>query len=297
MTTPLPPAQPIQSGTTVQPGTSALPDTSVQPGTALQPGAELQPVLFVSHGAPTLALDPGAWGAALRNWAAGLQGVRAILVFSAHWESAGPVQVMAHPNPDTLHDFGGFPDALYQMQYPAPGDPVLAGRVVAMFRAAGLDAELDPRRPLDHGAWVPLMAALPGAGIPVVQVALPVPRTPQQLFDLGRILAPLRREGVAFIASGGIVHNLRLLDWSGNPAPDPWAVGFESWIAARLDPESRPALFDAARQAPAYAKAVPTSEHFDPLYFALGAAGGSAVRTIFDGWQLGSLSLRTWSWS
>lgn len=255
------------------------------------------PVLFVSHGAPTLALDGGAWGAALKTWADGLSGVRSILVLSAHWESSGPVQVMAHPQPDTLHDFGGFPDALYQMRYPSPGDPALAARVVDLIRGAGLEAELDPRRPLDHGAWVPLRAAFPEAAIPVIQVSLPMPRTPRQVWELGRLLGPLRGAGVLIVASGGIVHNLRLLDWSGSPAPEDWAVTFERWVADRLAQPDPSGLFEAAGRAPAYAKAVPTSEHFDPLYFALGAAGDGRIRSVYDGWQYGSLSLRTWAWN
>ena len=256
----------------------------------------VQPVLFVSHGAPTLALDGGAWEADLRAWAGTLRGGQAILVFSAHWESPGPIRVMAHAHPDTLHDFSGFPEPLFHMRYPSPGAPALAGRVVAMLRAGGLEAALDPDRPLDHGAWVPLRAAFPEAAIPVIQVSLPVPRTPREVFELGRVLSPLRREGVLFMGSGGIVHNLRLLDWSGHSAPDDWALGFEHWIEARLAPLDSPALFEAARLAPGYAKAVPTSEHFDPLYFALGAADGAPVRTVHEGWQMGSLSLRVWAW-
>lgn len=259
--------------------------------------SQVQPVLFVSHGAPTLALDGGAWAAALRGWAGGLSGVQAILVQSAHWESAGPAQVMAAAHPGTLHDFSGFPEPLFQMRYPSPGAPALAARVAAMLQAGGVAAELDPRRPLDHGAWVPLRAAFPDAALPVIQVSLPMPRTPQAVFELGRLLSPLRQEGVLFIGSGGIVHNLRLLHWNADPAPDPWAVGFERWIADRLTAREIPALFEAARQAPDYAKAVPTSEHFDPLFFSLGAAGGSTLRSVFDGWQLGSLSLRTWAWA
>jgi 4,5-DOPA dioxygenase extradiol len=255
----------------------------------------VQPVLFVSHGAPTLALDGGAWAAALRAWAGTLREVRAILVVSAHWESAGPVRVMAAKRPETLHDFGGFPEPLYQMQYPSPGDPALADQVVALLQAAGVAAGLDPDRPLDHGAWVPLRAAFPEPRIPVIQVSLPLPRTPRQLFELGRALSPLRREGVLFMASGGIVHNLRLLDWSGQLPPEDWALGFEAWVADRL--ADTPGLFEAAAHAPAYAKAVPTSEHFDPLFFALGAADGTPASTVYQGWQYGSLSLRTWAWA
>ena len=253
-----------------------------------------QPVLFVSHGAPTLALDGGAWGAALKQWADGLA-VRAVLVLSAHWESTGPIRVQAHAAPETLHDFGGFPEPLYRIRYPAPGHPALAIQVVGLIQAAGLAAQLDQERPFDHGAWVPLRAAFPDAQVPVIQVSLPVPRTPRMLFELGRALSPLRAEGVLLVASGGIVHNLGLLDWAGTGAPEPWASGFETWVEEGLaEAESR--LFQAAAQAPAFERAVPTPEHFDPLLFALGAAGGSKVRTLFQGWQLGNLSLRTWVW-
>jgi 4,5-DOPA dioxygenase extradiol len=258
--------------------------------------SQVQPVLFVSHGAPTLALDGGAWAAALQDWAGALRGVQAILVLSAHWESVGPIQVMAAELPETLHDFGGFPEALYQMRYPSPGAPALAARVAALLQAGGMEARLDPRRPLDHGAWVPLRAAFPEAELPVIQVSLPIPRTPGQVFELGRLLSPLRQEGVLFIGSGGIVHNLRLLDWSDHPAPDDWAMGFERWIADHLGAQDTPALFEASRQAPGYAKAVPTTEHFDPLFFSLGAAGGASPRSVYQGWQHGSLSLRTWTW-
>lgn len=255
-----------------------------------------QPVLFVSHGAPTLALDGGAWGEALAAWAGERQGIRSILVVSAHWEQAGPLQVMSSPNPETMHDFGGFPEPLYRLRYPAPGNAELAERVTGLLQGAGMEAALAPGRPLDHGAWVPLRAAFPEARVPVLQVSLPRPRTPRQIFDLGRALRPLREEGVLLMGSGGIVHNLRLLDWSQDGPAEAWAVAFEQWVTDRLRQGDAPGLFAAAQEAPSYPKAVPTSEHFDPLYFALGAAGDSPLRSVFDGWQLGNLSLRTWSW-
>jgi 4,5-DOPA dioxygenase extradiol len=255
-----------------------------------------QPVLFVSHGAPTLALDEGAWGAALKAWAGTLEGVRGILVLSAHWEQAGPVRLMAAPEPATMHDFGGFPEALYQIRYPAPGDPGLAERAAALLRAGGLAVELDSERPLDHGAWVPLRAAFPEARIPVIQVSLPAARTPRSVFELGRLLSPLRREGILLVASGGIVHNLRRLDWSGQAAPEPWAGGFERWVADQLASGETASLLDRASQAEGYPLAVPTPEHFDPIYFALGAGADAAVRSLHDGWSHGNLSLRTWVW-
>ena len=202
-----------------------------------------QPVLFVSHGAPTLALDGGDWAAALAGWSRTLEGVRALLVMSAHWETPGPVRVMTSPQPGTLHDFSGFPERLDHLQYPAPGDPALADRVLDLLREGGVEAQGDAQRPLDHGAWVPLRAAFPEARIPVVQVSLPASRTPSQVFHLGRLLRPLRQEGVLMAGSGGVVHNLRLLDWSGRRGPEDRALGFEAWMAGRVARKDLPALF------------------------------------------------------
>ena len=256
-----------------------------------------QPVLFVSHGAPTLALDPGGWGDALHAWAATLDGVEGILVLSAHWEEPGPVRLMSAAQPATMHDFGGFPEALYQMRYPAPGSPALAARAADLLRAGGVAVELDPERPLDHGAWVPLRAAFPDARIPVVQISLPAQRSPRSIHELGRLLSPLRQEGILLVASGGIVHNLRRLDWQGQAAPEPWAQAFEQWVAARIAAGDPGELLDGATRAPGYPQAVPTPEHFDPVYFALGAGGESPVRFLYDGWSHGNLSLRTWAWA
>ena len=255
------------------------------------------PVLFVSHGAPTLALDGGAWAERLGAWARGLGDVKAVVMVSAHWERPGPVGVMAAARPETLHDFSGFPEPLFQIQYPAPGDPELAARVAGLLTAGGVEAALDARRPLDHGAWVPLRAAFPEATVPVVQVSLPARRSPRSVFDLGRLLAPLRREGVLLVGSGGIVHNLGRLDWSGDPAPAAWAVDFEAWIAGRLEGVETDRLLDEAARQPGYVLAVPTSEHFDPLYFALGAAGPVPATALCRDWQYGSLSLATWVWA
>lgn len=257
----------------------------------------LQPTLFVSHGSPMLAAEPGLWGAALRGWAEGLRDVKAVVMLSAHWEASGPAGITSAEAPATLHDFGGFPDLLYTLQYPAPGAPALAERVRGLLAEAGLPARLDPERPLDHGAWVPLRSAFPEATVPVIQVSLPRPRTPRQVFELGRALRPLREEGVLLMGSGGIVHNLRLLDWAGDSEPEPWARAFETWVAERLERGEYDAVMADCAAAPHFEKAVPTSEHFDPLYIALGAADGSPASTVHQGWQLGSLSLRIWAWA
>ena len=152
------------------------------------------PSLFVAHGSPMLALDGEAWGPALRAAAASLPRPKAILVATAHWEAAGPFRLSSAERPGVMHDFGGFPEALYHLDYPAPGAPEVARQAQALLRAAGLDAELDEARPLDHGTWVPLMYLAPEADIPVVQLSLPRPRTPEQLLAQGRQGAARREQ-------------------------------------------------------------------------------------------------------
>lgn len=240
-----------------------------------------------------LALEGGAWGESVSALGQGLdqgrEAVRAILVCSAHWEAEGPFRLSSAEHPGLMHDFGGFPEALYGLDYPAPGSPALAAEAADLLREGGLQAMLDARRPLDHGAWVPLRYLVPDAGIPVVQISLPVPRTPEMLLAAGRALAPLRERGVLILGSGGIVHNLRRLDWAEASGPQPWAASFDGWVRARLDAREEAELLQW-RQAPGAAESVPTSEHLDPLFLALGAAGGPPT-PLFEGWQLGSLSL------
>lgn len=242
-----------------------------------------------------LALDGEAWGQAVSAAGQQLLSVRAILVCSAHWESAGPFRLTSAEQPGVMHDFGGFPEPLYTLDYPAPGSPELAAEAAALLKEAGLEAVLDPKRPLDHGAWVPLRYLMPQAKIPVVQLSLPVPRTPEMLLTAGRALAPLRKLGVLILGSGGIVHNLRRLDWGGTSGPEPWAAAFQQWMDERMAAGDEAALRDW-RQAPGARESVPTSEHLDPLFVTLGAAGGPP-ESLFEGWQLGSLSLASYSFT
>lgn len=240
-----------------------------------------------------LALEGGAWGEAVSALGRRLPSPRAILVCSAHWEAAGPFRLSSAEKPGVMHDFGGFPKALYGLDYPAPGSPALAAEAAARLKAAGIEAVLDGERPLDHGAWVPLRHLAPRAEIPVVQLSLPRPRTPAQLFAAGRALAPLREQGVLLIGSGGIVHNLSRLDWSsGSAEPQPWARAFDGWVREGLATGDSRALMDWP-SAPGAAASVPTTEHLDPLFVAMGAAEGPS-EPIFEGWQLGSLSLTSY---
>ena len=259
--------------------------------------ATVQPTAFVGHGSPLLALEDGPWHAAMKDWASRLTGVQAVVVVSAHWESSQAFLVSSSPRPGLLYDFSGFPEALYHLHYEAPGDSVLAARIVQMLQAAGLEAATDARRPLDHGAWVPLRALFPEAQLPVVQVSLPSPRTPQLLLKAGHALAPLRAEGVLILGSGGLVHNLRRLSFDGQPAPEAWATSFEDWMMSGIKEKNLDRLVQAVHQAPGYPLAVPTPEHLDPVYFSLGAAGEDSPSTIFDGWQHGNISLRALAWT
>lgn len=232
----------------------------------------LQPSLYISHGSPMTALQPGLTGERLSELAARLPRPRAIVMASAHWLSELP-RVGAHPQPPTIHDFSGFPEPLYQLRYPAPGAPQLAVQVRQLLADAGLPAQLDASRGLDHGAWVPLRFLFPDASIPVVPLSLQPHLGPAHQLALGRALAPLRAQGVLLVGSGSITHNLH--DWrhyqQGKEAP--YVRPFIGWVEERLAADDVQALLDYRRQAPHAERAHPTDEHLQPLHFAMGAAG------------------------
>jgi len=253
------------------------------------------PVLFVSHGSPMVALEEDDYTRALRAWPGGIPRPAAIVVVSAHWQAPRPVRVATTPAPETIHDFYGFPPELYALRYGPPGAPGLATEIVERLCAAGVPAGADPGRGLDHGAWVPLRFLYPDADVPVVGVSLAAPARPRDLVALGQALAPLRASGVLIFGSGGIVHNLGRLDRRGDAAPVAgWAQAFDDWVRERLDGGDVDALVAYERLAPHASLAVPTSEHFDPLLVALGAAAGDTrVEDVYAGFRYGSLSMRS----
>ncbi|MBL8649703.1 MAG: dioxygenase [Sphingopyxis sp.] len=237
------------------------------------------PSLFVSHGSPMMALEPSP----ARDFLAGLGAVlarpRAILMVSAHHDAAyqgGRATVTASLAPPTIHDFGAFPDELFAMRYPAPGDPALAVRIVALLGAHGLSVTADPDRGLDHGAWVPLSLAYPDADIPVVQLSIASNASPEWHFALGQALAHLRDEGVLIVGSGSITHNLRAL-FSARPpidAPAPaWVTDFTDWIADRMAASAIDDVLHAVERAPHGQENHPTMDHILPLFVAMGAGG------------------------
>ncbi|MFN3376357.1 MAG: dioxygenase [Burkholderiaceae bacterium] len=251
----------------------ALLDTPTNPAAASR-----LPTLFVSHGAPLFAVDAGESGPALTRWGAALRarhpGLKGVVLMSPHWMARGPA-VMTNPRPATWHDFGGFPPALYQLQYPAPGSPALAQRVQGLWQAAGVSAQADPERPLDHGAWVPLMHLFPQADVPVVQVALPAGARAADVLALGAALQPLRDEGVLVVGTGSMTHNLQELG-GAKDAPAPYVTAFSRWVEDAVARGDLAALLDYRCQAPHAARAHPTEDHFLPLFFVLGAAGAGA---------------------
>lgn len=205
------------------------------------------------------------------------------MVFSAHWEAAAPVRVTSGATPRTIHDFSGFPAALYELTYPAPGAPALAREIAGL-----IGGESDPRRGFDHGVWIPLRLAFPQADIPVIAVSLPRPRSPEGLVGMGKALRPLRERGMLLVGSGGTVHNFSEIRFESPDAPvDPWARDFEERLMKRVE------ALDA-KNVIADPRAAPTTEHFDPLYVVLGAAvPGDRVRTVYEGFRYGNLSMRT----
>jgi len=257
------------------------------------------PVLYLSHGAPPLA-DDATWTAELAGWSRDLPRPRSILVVSAHWEQA-PVSVSATSGEVPLvYDFWGFPQRYYEVTYAAPGAPGLARSVAGLLGGAGETLHQDPARGLDHGAYVPLVEMFPEADVPVLQLSMPT-LDPQRLFDLGRALAPLRDEGVLVVGSGFTTHNLRWFNPSDGPggAPPTASAEFDHWAAEAVGRGDVDAVLDFLATAPAAREAHPRTEHWAPLYVALGAAsegGGTTGTSVIDGFWYG-LSKRSWQFA
>lgn len=248
------------------------------------------PTLFLSHGSPMHALDAGAAGKAWAKLGRTLPRPRALLIASAHWETNLPM-LTGNPNPETIHDFFGFPEPLYRIRYAAPGEPEIAARALAALKDAGFTAAIDGCRGLDHGAWSPLLHMYPEAGVPVVQVSLQTALGPRHHLALGRALAPLAAEGVLVIGSGHMTHNLRDRRADGAP-PLAYAREFQTWTDAQIRARDLDALADYRSRGPHGARAHPTEEHFMPLFFALGAAEPDyRAARLYDDIESGALAM------
>ncbi len=252
------------------------------------------PVLFISHGSPLTVVTEDDYAAALRATGRGLGRPRAVVVVSAHGITRDPtVSVTASERPRLVYDFGGFPPELYRYEYPCPGSPEIAADVARRLGAAGLLARLDPAGGIDHGVWVPLARLFPGADVPVVQVSMPFPSPPERLLGIGRALEPLRDEEVVLVGSGGAVHNLRSLDWhSRSKEASPWAAEFNAWVRARVEEKDVAALVRFEADAPHARMAHPSTDHFQPIFFTLGAMrDADRPSTIVDEFQYQTLSM------
>jgi 4,5-DOPA dioxygenase extradiol len=251
------------------------------------------PAAFLGHGSPMNTLDDNRYTKAWRGLGAGMPRPRAILVISAHWY-VGATAVTAMPRPRTIHDFFGFPDELFAFQYPATGDPELAGEIVELVkpRFVGLDHDAWG---LDHGAWSVLAHVVPDASVPVLQLSINALQDDAYHLDLARRLAPLRDRGVLIVGSGNIVHHLRRLDMRRPDAGFDWAQRFDT--AAREIMTTRPGDIGALREHPDFAMAAPTDEHFVPLLYLAGLAdaAGEPARVLVDGYYAGAISMTSYT--
>lgn len=247
------------------------------------------PTLFVSHGAPTLVLDDGPAHQFLKDLGKTLEKPEAILMISAHWETAVPMMTGA-AKLKTIHDFRGFPKELYKIDYPASGSTHLVGQIRQLLHETGLEAEIDDDRGLDHGAWVPLSLMYPDADVPVVQLSLQSHLGPAYHFALGKALSPLRQQGVLIIGAGSLKHNLRALDPRISAIPPDWVKGFSDWVYTAVSQGRILDLIDYRQQAPDAARNHPSEEHFLPLFASLGAGGGKGNR-IHNSYTYGVLAM------
>src|SRR5688572_13027443 len=252
------------------------------------------PVLFLSHGSPMHALQPGAVRAVWEGIARELPRPKAILISSAHWETNIPA-VTGTAKPETIHDFYNFPKPLYEIEYPAPGAPDVALKAIQLLEKANLRAAMDPERGLDHGAWSPLLYMYPKADVPVVQIAVQTERGTRHHIEVGRALAPLAQEGVLIMGSGHLTHNLRD---RGSDGPAAYAKNFQDWVKQRIDAHALDELADYRRLSPDGARAHPTDEHFLPLFFSLGAAPANyRAERLYDGIEMGALAMDAYRFS
>ncbi|MGM0901070.1 MAG: DODA-type extradiol aromatic ring-opening family dioxygenase [Bacillota bacterium] len=254
------------------------------------------PSYFIAHGSPLLAIEENVYTKFLMQLGQEVPKPKAIVLFSAHWVS--PMQNVSEVEQySTIYDFGGFPDALYQIEYPAIGNKNVSEEITALFTKEGISFQTDTSRGLDHGAWVVLRMLYPNADIPVISMSVNPGISPEEQYKIGKSLSDLRKKDVMIIASGGTVHNLRALDWRDNGEVTPWALQFDEWLEKHLIAWDTDYLFNYSSLAPSAQLAVPTygSEHFIPIFYAMGAADDKQKATLLHrSYRYGSLSHSIW---
>lgn len=254
------------------------------------------PTLFVPHGAPTMALQPGNAGAAMLDTARRIDRPSAVLIISAHWDT--PVPTLAvDPRPATLHDYYGFPQPLYAIRYSASGAVSVAMDARVLLEEAGFEVALDPQRGLDHGAWIPLRLMYPDATVPVLALSLQSQLAPTHHYRLGQALAPLRDAGVLIVGSGNLTHNLgHFRQLHGSDVTPDYVPAFQHWVRDRLNAGDVDALLDYRHLAPGALQAHPTDEHLLPFFVALGAAGRAfETEAIYSGIEHNILAMDSYA--
>lgn len=245
--------------------------------------------IFVGHGSPMMAIQDTACTEFLLDYGKKVS-PKAIVIFTAHWETEVLTISSTDDVYDTIYDFGGFPKELFQIKYGAKGSKAIAGQLAERFQAKGIQVNLDAQRGLDHGSWVPLLRMFPTPVCPVIQVSVNPYLPPAEQYRVGEALRGLDQEDILIIGSGATVHNLRALNWEATE-PDAWAVAFDDWLVHNMQVQNLNALFNYAAEAPNARMAVPRPEHFIPLYIAMGS--GDPARTpqiIHRSYEVGSLS-------
>jgi 4,5-DOPA dioxygenase extradiol len=256
------------------------------------------PSYFIAHGAPLLAIENNQYTQFLNQLGQTLPKPKAIILFSAHYEA--PVQRVSdiEGEYETVYDFGGFPEALYRIQYPAKGDKGITEEIKGLFAENGIPFEVDTNRGLDHGAWVVLRMLYPHADVPVISMSVNQRLKPEQQYQIGKSLSVLREKDVMIIGSGGTVHNLRIVGWEKDGKEnDQWAIDFDEWLGQHLTTWDTASLFDYYSLAPNAQHAVPPygKEHFVPLFYAMGAADDAKqAKLLHRSYRYGNLSHSVW---
>lgn len=255
------------------------------------------PAFFIAHGAPLLAIEDNQYTQVINNLAKTLQRPRAVILFSAHWESAAQ-KVSEVDQYKTIYDFGGFPEELYRIQYPAKGDKHITNDIKALFTKHGISYEVEKERGLDHGAWVVLKLMYPEVDIPVISMSVNRLLKPEDQYKIGKSLAELRANDILIIGSGGTVHNLGAVRMNeDNGQVDEWALEFDEWLEKSLNNWDLDSLFKYNSAAPSAKLAVPPNgnEHFIPIFYAMGAADNDRKATLVHrDFRYGNLSQSIW---
>ena len=254
---------------------------------------DMMPAVFVGHGSPMNALEDNRYTDAWRSFGSSVARPRAILAISAHWY-INATAVTAMPAPNTIHDFFGFPDELFAVQYPAPGDPALAAELIELVKPTWVGSDLDSWG-IDHGTWSVLVHMFPDADIPVVQLSIDAGKPLEYHVALGAQLAGLRTRGVLIVASGNVVHNLGLIQWNQPEAGFDWALDFNEAAIALMT--GNPGKISDLQHHPHFRLAAPTPDHFIPLLYVAGLADAAGQRAdvLVDGYAMGSLSMTSYA--